>query len=68
MKSRRAVTAEIPFKGMHLLIDIQMQNVQHRLRLAGIVYYGQHHFTAKLILSDGQVWFYDGIETERNLI
>jgi hypothetical protein len=50
------------------LIDIQLQNVQHRLRLAGVVYYGQHHFTAQIILSDGQVWFYDGIETGRNLI
>jgi hypothetical protein len=52
------------------LIDIQLQNVQHRLRLAGVVYYGQHHFTAQIILSDsdGQVWFYDGIDTGRNLV
>ena len=38
------------------------------MRLAGVVYYGQHHFTAQIILSDGQVWFYDGIDTGRNLI
>ena len=50
-----------------LLINIQLQNYQHRSRLAGVVYYGQHHFTAQIILSDGQVWFYDGIETGRNL-
>jgi hypothetical protein len=50
------------------LINIQMRNGQHRMRLAGIIYYGQHHFTAHIILSDGQVWFYDGIETGRNLI
>src|ERR1700678_1232154 len=53
---------------INLLIDIQLQNDQHRLRLAGVVYYGQHHFTAQIILSDGQIWFYDGIETGRNLI
>ena len=33
---------------INLLIDIQLQNNQHRLRLAGVVYYGQHHFAAKL--------------------
>ena len=45
-------------------IQVQMQNGQHRLRLAGVVYYAQHHFTAQIILSDGQVWFHDGIDTE----
>ena len=50
------------------LINIQMQNGQERLRLAGVIYYGQHHFTSQIILPDGQVWFYDGIDTGRNLI
>ena len=49
-------------------INIQIQNDENRLRLAGVIYYGQHHFTAQIILSDGQVWFYDGIDTGRNLI
>ena len=53
---------------INLLIDIQLQNDPQRLRLAGVIYYGQHHFTAQIILSDGQIWFYDGIETGRNLI
>ena len=51
-----------------LLINVQLKNDQNRLRLAGVVYYGQHHFKAQIILSDGQVWFYDGIDTGRNLI
>ena len=39
------------------------------MRLASVVYYGQHHhFTAQIILSDGQIWFYDGIDSRRNLI
>ena len=38
---------------INLLIDIQLQNEQHRMRLAGVVYYGQHHFTAQIILTDG---------------
>jgi hypothetical protein len=52
----------------HYLINVQLKNDQNRLRLAGVVYYGQHHFTAQIILSDGQIWFYDGIDTGRNLI
>ena len=38
------------------------------MRLAGIISYGQHSFTAQIILSDGQVWFHDGIDTGRSLI
>jgi hypothetical protein len=55
---------------INLLIDIQIHNghPSHSMRLAGVVYYGQHHFTAQIILSDGQIWFYDGIDTGRNLI
>ena len=69
-----ALTAQVVFEfsnqvlHINLLINIQLQNYQHRLRLAGVVYYGQHHFTAEIILSEGQVWFYDGIETGINLI
>ena len=29
---------------INFLIDIQLQNDQYRLRLTGVVYYGQHHF------------------------
>jgi hypothetical protein len=50
------------------LINFQSHNGHHRMRLAGIVYYGQHHFTAQIILSDGQIWFHDGIDTGRNLV
>ena len=53
---------------INLFINIQLENGQHRMRLAGVVYYGQHYFTAQIILSNGQVWFYDGIDTGRNLI
>ena len=37
---------------INLFINIQLES-------------GQHHFTAQIILSDGQVWFYDGIDTGR---
>ena len=49
---------------INLFINIQLENGQHRMRLAGVVYYGQHHFTAQIILSDRQAWLYDGIVQE----
>ena len=49
-------------------IDLQPKYGQHKMRLAGVVYYGQQHFTAQIILSDGQIWYYDGITTGRNMI
>ena len=57
-------------KVLHIsfLIDLGPQNEHHRMRLAGVIYYGQQHFTAQVILSDGQIWFHDGIESGRNLI
>ena len=37
-------------------------------KLAGIVYFGDMHFVARIIRQDGQIWFHDGITTQRNLI
>ncbi|KAJ7187209.1 hypothetical protein C8R46DRAFT_880338 [Mycena filopes] len=34
-----------------------------RLRLRGIIYGGQGHFTCRFIQSDGTIWFHDGITT-----
>ena len=51
-----------------LSINVQLKNDQNRLRLTVVVYHGQHHFTAQIILSDGQTWFYDGVDTGRKLI
>ena len=54
---------------MDFFIDVQPNsNGQSKMRLAGIIYYGRQHFTAQIILSDGQIWFYDGITTGKNLV
>jgi len=39
-----------------------------KYRLAGIVYFGDVHFVARVLRRDGQIWFHDGITTRRNLI
>ncbi|KAJ6458942.1 hypothetical protein C8R47DRAFT_994903 [Mycena vitilis] len=38
------------------------------MRLRGIVYGGQSHFTCRLIGKDGKMWFHDGITTGRDCI
>ncbi|KAJ6480466.1 hypothetical protein C8R47DRAFT_1050141 [Mycena vitilis] len=38
------------------------------MRLRGIVYGGQGHFTCRLIRKDGRMWFHDGITTGRNCL
>ena len=34
-----------------------------KLELRGIVYYGQYHFTSRIISNDKHVWYHDGITT-----
>jgi hypothetical protein len=36
------------------------------LYLRGIVYHGGFHFTSRIISSEGDIWFHDGIDTGRN--
>ena len=46
----------------------QLTGTQLTYRLAGVVYFGDMHFVACIIRQDGQIWFHDGITTQRNLI
>lgn len=39
------------------------QNHSTVLKLRGIIYLGEFHFTAWLLSQDGTIWFYDGIGT-----
>jgi hypothetical protein len=62
----------IDISGHDLQLDnetyVKVGNVQYTYTLIGIVYYGDDHFTARIILEDGQIWFHDGITTGRNTI
>ena len=44
-------------------ISIKIENLEYSYNLVGIVYYGSEHFTARIILEDGQIWFHDGVTT-----
>ncbi|KAF8802162.1 hypothetical protein BYT27DRAFT_7113019 [Phlegmacium glaucopus] len=60
------------FAGHRLYIDhsieIAYNGIRHKFRLAGIIYFGHAHFTTQVVLSDGQIWFNDGITTGRNMM
>ena len=44
-------------------IKIKVNNTNTFLYLKGIVYYGENHFTSRIITKDGKIWFNDGITT-----
>ncbi|KAJ6456242.1 hypothetical protein C8R47DRAFT_1082519 [Mycena vitilis] len=50
------------------LLSFQVQGVAVNMRLRGIVYGGQNHFTCRLIGKDGRMWFHDGITTGRDCV
>ncbi|KAK0434713.1 hypothetical protein EV421DRAFT_1717320 [Armillaria borealis] len=48
---------------LHIVVD----NTVVVYRLAGIVYYGNCHFTARFVDFDGNVWFNDGMIHARSV-
>ena len=49
-----------------LPLHVNGNNIQYRLR--GIIYYGENHFTSRIISETGQTWFHDGITTGQSVI
>jgi hypothetical protein len=47
-------------------VSISNQDTSYKLR--GIIYYGDSHFTSRVIYDNGMVWFHDGITTGKTLI
>jgi hypothetical protein len=59
----------LEFAGHQLKIDnqisIRIENREYIYNLVGIIYYGDDHFTARIIPEDEQIWFHDGITTKQ---
>jgi hypothetical protein len=56
---------EYPFRNIitsHSL-EFDTGNGKKTLNLRGIVYHGQHHFTSRIVSSNKQLWYHDGITT-----
>jgi hypothetical protein len=56
---------EYPFMDIETSHTLQFETDKgiKSLRLKGIVYYGQYHFTSRIISTDNKVWFHDGMTT-----
>ncbi|KII82619.1 hypothetical protein PLICRDRAFT_106497 [Plicaturopsis crispa FD-325 SS-3] len=44
-------------------IKLPVANKDVTLRLRGLIYHGEFHFTSRIITRDGKLWFYDGVTT-----
>ena len=47
---------------------IYINNEECVYQLRGIVYYGNSHFTARVVYNNGMIWFHDGIATGQSLL
>ncbi|KAJ6474037.1 hypothetical protein C8R47DRAFT_987091 [Mycena vitilis] len=50
------------------LLTFEVQGAPVNMRLRGIVYGGQGHFTSRLISKHGDMWFHDGITTGKDCV
>jgi len=44
------------------------ENETRELKLAGVVYFGQEHFTARVVDRSQRMWYHDGLTTRRNCV
>jgi len=49
-------------------IDVSKNGRKVRYHLKGIIYHGGYHFTARVVTSQGDVWYHDGMTTARECI
>lgn len=47
---------------------IDLHGLHYTYILRGIIYFGNQHFSARIILNADQVWYHDGISTGAELI
>ncbi|KDR65563.1 hypothetical protein GALMADRAFT_81725, partial [Galerina marginata CBS 339.88] len=66
----KLVILEYPFSNIETSHKIKMKgnNQINILSLREIVYYGENHFSSRIISSEGKIWYHDGIETGKKSI
>ena len=47
-------------------LELTINNTIRHLRLRGIIYVGQFHFTSRLFKENGSIWYHDGQTTGRS--
>ena len=62
----------LDFAGHNIHIDYEINipysNGSIRYKLQGIIYFADAHFTSRVLLDNGTIWFHDGILTGQRLI
>jgi hypothetical protein len=48
-------------------INQKMKFCGQTMHLRGVVYYGSHHYTSRIIDTGGQVWFHEGMITGKDM-
>ena len=48
--------------------ELFINNVQVVYILRGIIYFGDNHYTCRIVNEDGLVWYHDGIATQNSVI
>ena len=66
----KIVIMEYPYCNMKTShkLNIVADGQEVQLRLRGIIYHGDNHFTSRIFSPTGQVWFHDGMTTKANCI
>jgi len=60
---------DVPQAIVDPIIKIRIsENETQELKLAGVVYFGQEHFTARVVDRSQRMWYHDGLTTRRNCI
>jgi hypothetical protein len=48
--------------------SLSVNGARKQYQLRGIIYFGNNHFTSRIISHTGQTWFHDGMETGKSVI
>jgi hypothetical protein len=46
-------------------IEMNKNGKKIKYHLKGVIYHGGYHFTARVVTSQGDVWYYDGMTTAK---
>jgi hypothetical protein len=52
-----------PYAKFKIVKKIKFQSNKSTMNLKGVVYYGQNHYTSRIIDTSGNIWFHDGMNT-----
>jgi len=56
----------LPYSDININMTFELNSNIYELK--GIVYYGDNHYTSCIILENKYIWYYDGIQTGRNML